>query len=80
MTQHDQQCLGKILWAIADDLRGAMNADDFRNNPTTIFTRSREGAKNETVLHRASNPFFNFQPVNAILNSSFASSRLRVIY
>ena len=31
MTQHDQQRLGKILWAIADDLRGAMNADDFRD-------------------------------------------------
>ena len=28
--QHQQQ-LGKTLWAIADDLRGAMNADDFRD-------------------------------------------------
>ncbi len=26
-----QHKLGKILWAIADDLRGAMNADDFRD-------------------------------------------------
>ncbi len=26
-----QQQLGKTLWAIADDLRGAMNADDFRD-------------------------------------------------
>lgn len=31
MTQRDQKQLGKILWAIADDLRGAMNADDFRD-------------------------------------------------
>src|SRR3569832_2084978 len=31
MTAHDQQQLGKTLWAIADDLRGAMNADDFRD-------------------------------------------------
>ena len=31
MTQQQQQQLGKTLWAIADDLRGAMNADDFRD-------------------------------------------------
>lgn len=31
MTQKEQQQLGKTLWAIADKLRGAMNADDFRD-------------------------------------------------
>lgn len=31
MTKQEQQQLGKTLWAIADDLRGAMNADDFRD-------------------------------------------------
>lgn len=31
MTVQDQTQLGKILWAIANDLRGAMNADDFRD-------------------------------------------------
>jgi len=31
MTKTDQRQLGKTLWAIADDLRGAMNADDFRD-------------------------------------------------
>ena len=31
MTHIDQQQLGKTLWNIADDLRGAMNADDFRD-------------------------------------------------
>jgi type I restriction enzyme M protein len=31
MTATDQQRLGKTLWAIADQLRGAMNADDFRD-------------------------------------------------
>ena len=31
MTLKDQQQLGKCLWNIADDLRGAMNADDFRD-------------------------------------------------
>lgn len=31
MNGNDQQQLGKTLWAIADQLRGAMNADDFRD-------------------------------------------------
>lgn len=31
MNGQDQQQLGKTLWAIADQLRGAMNADDFRD-------------------------------------------------
>ena len=31
MTQKEQDKLGKTLWAIADDLRGAMNADSFRD-------------------------------------------------
>src|SRR6056297_2026598 len=31
MTEQDQKQLGQTLWAIADQLRGAMNADDFRD-------------------------------------------------
>ena len=31
MTKNDHQQLGKTLWRIADQLRGAMNADDFRD-------------------------------------------------
>lgn len=31
MTQNKQQELGKTLWSIANDLRGAMMADDFRD-------------------------------------------------
>jgi type I restriction enzyme M protein len=31
MTEHEHKQLGKILWDIADELRGAMNADDFRD-------------------------------------------------
>jgi type I restriction enzyme M protein len=30
MTTQNQQRLGETLWSIADQLRGAMNADDFR--------------------------------------------------
>lgn len=31
MTENNHTQLGKTLWKIADDLRGAMNADDFRD-------------------------------------------------
>jgi type I restriction enzyme M protein len=31
MTEQNQKQLGKVLWAIADQLRGAMDADDFRD-------------------------------------------------
>jgi type I restriction enzyme M protein len=31
VTEQDQKELGKTLWNIADQLRGAMNADDFRD-------------------------------------------------
>lgn len=31
MNDKDQKQLGKTLWAIADQLRGAMNAEDFRD-------------------------------------------------
>jgi type I restriction enzyme M protein len=31
MSEQDQKQLGNTLWAIADQLRGAMNADDFRD-------------------------------------------------
>ena len=31
MTEQQQKELGRVLWAIADELRGSMNADDFRD-------------------------------------------------
>ena len=31
MTENNQKQLGQTLWSIADQLRGAMNADDFRD-------------------------------------------------
>jgi type I restriction enzyme M protein len=31
VTDNDQKQLGKTLWAVADQLRGTMDADDFRD-------------------------------------------------
>ena len=44
MTQTEQQQLGKTLWNIADQLRGAMNAEDFRFNES-IKTNTEEHNK-----------------------------------
>ena len=32
MTEQNQKQIGTTLWGIADQLRGAMNADDFRDD------------------------------------------------
>lgn len=53
MTQKEQQQLGKTLWDIADQLRGAMNADDFRDYMLSFLflkylsTNYEESAKKE---------------------------------
>lgn len=54
MTQKEQeQLLGKTLWNIADNLRGAMNADDFRDYMLSFLflkylsTNYEESAKKE---------------------------------
>ncbi len=42
MTATNQQQLGNTLWKIADDLRGAMIADDFRDDMLSfLFLRYR---------------------------------------
>jgi len=50
MTQKEQQQLGKTLWNIADDLRGAMNADDFRDYMLSfLFLRYLSGNYEEAA-------------------------------
>lgn len=50
MTAKDQQALGKTLWAIADELRGTMNADDFRDYMLSfLFLRYLSGNYEEVA-------------------------------
>lgn len=50
MTQKEQQQLGKALWDIANQLRGAMNADDFRDYMLSfLFLRYLSGNYEEAV-------------------------------
>lgn len=50
MTAKDQQALGKTLWAIADELRSKMNADDFRDYMLSfLFLRYLSGNYEQTA-------------------------------
>ncbi len=55
MTAIEQHKLGKVLWAIADKLRGSMMADDFRDYMLSfIFLRYlseqyEEAVKKESI-------------------------------
>ena len=50
MTQKDQHRLGDTLWKIADQLRGAMNADDFRDYMLSfLFLRYISGNYDESA-------------------------------
>jgi type I restriction enzyme M protein len=51
MSEEQQQELGKILWAIADSLRGSMNADDFRDYMLSfLFLRYLSGNYEESAV------------------------------
>lgn len=43
MNDQDQKQLGKTLWNIADQLRGAMNADDCHHCHSPILIRKNKG-------------------------------------
>ncbi len=51
MTDQEKKQLGAILWAIADKLRGAMSADDFRDYMLSfLFLRYLSDSYEETAL------------------------------
>jgi type I restriction-modification system DNA methylase subunit len=51
MTDQDQKQLGNTLWGIADQLRGAMNADDFRDYRVQSQMVSRRDLCNGFRVH-----------------------------
>ena len=61
MNDNDKTQLGKTLWAIADRLRGAMNADDFRDYMLSfLFLRYHKAAswRQPFRRQRVLRPFF----------------------
>lgn len=71
MTHKEQQQLGKVLWGIANELRGAMNADDFRDYMLSFLflkylsQNYEEAAKKELGSdYPASDENGNWNPLN----------------
>ncbi len=56
MTQEQLSQLGKTLWAIADDLRGAMNADDFRDYMLSFLFLRYLSDNYEAAAHKELGP------------------------
>jgi type I restriction enzyme M protein len=52
MTDANQKQLGKTLWSIADQLRGAMNADDFRDYMLSFLLLRYLSDKYETAAKK----------------------------
>lgn len=72
MTQKEQQRLGKTLWDIANDLRGAMNADDFRDYMLSfLFLRYLSGNYEEAAKKELGSDYPN---INSNIVSEFGVS------
>lgn len=79
MTKQDQIRLGKTLWAIADSLRGAMNADDFRDYMLSfLFLRYLSDNYEEAAKAELGSDWPDLPP--DVLRKSGASSQFEVWY
>src|SRR4051794_20596119 len=79
MTDKDQKELGKILWAIADQLRGAMNADDFRDYMLSFLFLLYLSDNYEAAAKRELGPDYPDLPED-VLERSGASTPLQAWY
>ena len=79
MTDAEQKELGKTLWAIADDLRGAMNADDFRDYMLSfLFLRYLSDNYEASAEKELGRDYPDHHP--DVLRNTDASSNLQVWY
>ncbi len=64
MSEKEQLRLGKILWQIADELRGSMNADDFRDYMLSfIFLKYLSDRYEEAIKKELKNDLKNVDEV-----------------
>jgi type I restriction enzyme M protein len=68
MTKFEKQKLGKTLWAIADQLRGAMNADDFRDYMLAFLFLRYLSDNYETAAKKELGPDYP-QPINSLVST-----------
>ena len=79
MTEQELNNLGKTLWAIADDLRGAMNADDFRDYMLSfLFLRYLSGNYEAAAKRELGRDYPDL--AQDVLRKTDASSPLQVWY
>ncbi|UWQ11023.1 type I restriction-modification system subunit M [Aliiroseovarius crassostreae] len=79
MTDADQKELGKTLWAIADKLRGAMNADDFRDYMLSfLFLRYLSDNYEKAAKKELGRDYPDLPP--DVLSKTGATSNLQVWY
>ena len=77
MTDQDQKQLGNILWGIADQLRGAMNADDFRDYMLSFLFLRYLSDNYETAAQTELGPDYRCVTHGLLFHSSLlASTRL----
>jgi type I restriction enzyme M protein len=79
MNDQNQKQLGKTLWNIADQLRGAMNADDFRDYVLSfLFLRYLSG-NYETAAKKELGKDYPDYPIDVLLRTG-ASTPLQAWY
>jgi type I restriction enzyme M protein len=79
MTEEKQKQLGKTLWAIADQLRGAMDADDFRDYMLSFLFLRYLSDNYETAAKRELGSDYPDIPGD-VLQATGASTPLQVWY
>lgn len=80
MTLKDQKQLGKTLWDIADNLRGAMNADDFRDYMLSfLFLRYLSHNYEEAASKELGSDYPNNTPKD-VMHQLKANSPLQIWY
>ena len=73
MTATEQQRLGKTLWAIADQLRGAMNADEFRDYMLAFLFLRYLSDNYEAAAKKELGPDYPTLPAEALRTSGVAT-------
>jgi type I restriction enzyme M protein len=79
MTEQNQKQLGKTLWNIADQLRGAMNADDFRDYMLSFLFLRYLSDNYETAAKKELGKDYPDIPLDILLKTD-ATTPLQVWY
>ena len=79
MNEHNQQQLGKTLWGIADQLRGSMSADDFRDYMLSFLFLRYLSYNYEAAAKKELGPDYPETPQD-VLKKLKATSALQIWY